>query len=140
MPKTAAAQKKENDDSGNKPARTIKKKPIDRKMNPFMNKLARKVGTSTSSAVDAELDKMYRFVLARLANTAQLIDTVYAKSETIKPSHFHAAVQTLMIDSMRDSAMEVGADAVAKHIADKKSGKKKADGDDAEDGEGAHAA
>lgn len=108
-----------------KPTKTIKKKPIERKMNSFMNKLARKVGTLTTAGVDAEMDKLYRFALQRMADAARTVDTNYAKAETIKPSHFHAAVQTLMIDSMRDVAMEVGSDAVEAHAAAKKAGKTK---------------
>jgi hypothetical protein len=115
-----------------------KKKPkfVERKMDSFMNRLARRVGTQTTSEVNAELDKMYRFMLNRLCDTALIIDTVYSKTDTVKPSLLHAAVQTIMIDGMRDAAMEAGATAVNKHVEDKK----KAKGKQAEEAEEAEEA
>ena len=127
MGKTSSVPATENVQNGvNKKTNVLrKKKPIDRKMDSFMNKIARKVGTLTTSSVDSELDKMYRFALNRLTNTAQTIDSVYSKADTVRPSLFHAAVQTVTIDAMRDSAMKAGADAVSSHIQQKKDAKEK---------------
>jgi hypothetical protein len=127
-PATEDAQNVQN--AANKPKGIRKKKALERKMDSFMNKLARKVGTLTTSSVDSELDKLYRFALDRLTNTAQLIDGVYSKSDTIKPSLFHAAVQTLMVDAMRDVAMEAGAEAVSRHLEEKKASKAGAEEDE----------
>jgi hypothetical protein len=96
----------------------------ERKLNSFLKKLARSVDTSTTSAVDNELNLMVKFTLDKILESANIISTEYAKqkTETVKPSLLQAAFFTSLHGELKESATDAGAEAALAYQKAKKSG------------------
>ena len=95
----------------------------DRKMNSFMHKLAKSVGTATSSAVDVELDRMVKFALDKVLAAAGIICEDYAKQgETIKPNLLKAALECVLHGDLKENTLEASASGAVAFAEMKKSG------------------
>ena len=96
----------------------------ERKLNSFLHRLAKSVGTSTSGAVDTELNLMVKFTLDKILDSAVTISEEYAKqkSETVKPNLLQAALVASLHGDLKDTATEAGFNAAIAYREAKKAG------------------
>ena len=96
----------------------------DRRLDSSMNRLAKSVGTTTSGAVDAELNLMLKFTLEKILDSASIISSEYAKqkSETVKPSLLQAAFMASLHGDFKDAVTEAAANAAIAYQEMKKAG------------------
>ena len=96
----------------------------DRRLDSSMNRLAKSVGTTTSGAVDAELNLMLKFTLEKILDSASIISSEYAKqkSETVKPSLLQAAFMASLHGDFKEAVCDKAANAAIAFQQMKKAG------------------